>query len=110
MLMENRSEMDNSRRQMNQYYLYLACEFTAYFSTGRLAFTIIFRGIQESAVSRPRAATLLSLQESCWNACEPLVTWRQRGGKRQAVFTGVRPLPTSQRSPTANTPLQWRIV
>ena len=59
--------MDNSRWQMNQYYLYLACECAAYFSTGRLAFTIIFCRIQESAVVGPRAATLLSFQESCWN-------------------------------------------
>lgn len=67
MLMENRSEVDNSRWQTSQYYLYLACGYAAYFSAGRLAFTVVSCRIQESAVGGPRAATLLSFQESCWS-------------------------------------------
>lgn len=108
--------MDNSRWQRNQYYLYLACEYAAYFSAGRLVFTIIFCGIQESAVRGPRAATLLPLGGLLEHSRTPRGLAAGTEGRaspprlalpfpRCTVGT-----PASPRPPTAKKPLQKGMV
>lgn len=108
--------MDNSRWQTNQYYLYLACEYAAYFSAGRLVFTIIFCGIQESAVRGPRAATLLPPRRVVGTHKDPALL----GGRCRVKCQPIPPSATlsppcgghaaSPRPPTAEKPLHEGMV